>query len=85
MGPIMSINSLIPSVLFSPHYATVDNAIKLIKLAGQGTWLSKADITDGFKIVPIHPSQWHLFGIKWDSKFFWPSDSLFAAGEVCVF
>lgn len=51
-GPVPSINSLIPPEPFSLHYSTVDNAIKL---AGQGKWLSKADITDGFKIVPIHP------------------------------
>ncbi|XP_074522596.1 uncharacterized protein LOC141787817, partial [Halichoeres trimaculatus] len=69
-GPIMSVNSLIPPVPFSLHYSTVDNAIKLIKIAGRGAWLSKADITDAFKIVPIHPSQWHLFGVKWDQKFY---------------
>ncbi len=39
----MSVNSLIPPIPFSLHYAIVDSAIKLIKLAGQGAWLSKAD------------------------------------------
>ena len=69
-GPVPSINSLIPLEPFSLHYATVDHAIRLIKFAGHGAWLSKADITDAFKIVPIHPSQWHLFGIKWGSKLY---------------
>ncbi|XP_029912014.1 uncharacterized protein LOC115362289 [Myripristis murdjan] len=69
-GPVPSINSLIPPAPFSLHYSTVDNAIKLIKLSGQGAWLSKADITDAFKICPIHPSQWHLFGLKWESKLY---------------
>ncbi|KAK9543266.1 hypothetical protein VZT92_001057 [Zoarces viviparus] len=68
--PLPSVNSLIPSELFSLHYAAVVNAIKLIKLAGQGAWLSKADVTDAFKIVPIHPSQWHLFGIRWESNYY---------------
>ncbi len=85
-GPVMSINSLIPPVPFSLHYATVDNAIKLIKLAGQGAWLSKADITDAFKIVPIHPSQWHLFGIKWDSKFYFAVRLTFGCrSSPCIF
>ncbi|XP_034446701.1 uncharacterized protein LOC117764756 [Hippoglossus hippoglossus] len=53
-----------------PTPTLVDNAIKLIKLAGQGAWLSKADITDAFKIIPIHPSQWNLLGIRWKSKFY---------------
>lgn len=69
-GPVPSVNDLIPLAPFSFHYATVDNAIKLIKMTGRGAWLSKADITDAFKIVPILPSQWHLFGIKWRSKFY---------------
>ena len=45
-----SVNNLIPLKPFSLHY-TMDNAIKLIKLAGQGAWLSKADSTYAFKIV----------------------------------
>lgn len=69
-GPFPSINSLIPPEPFSLHYATVDHAIKLIKTAGRGAWLSKADISDAFKIVPIHPSQWNLFGVKWASNFY---------------
>ena len=32
--------------------------------------LSKDNITDTFKIVTIDPSQWHLFGIKWDTSFY---------------
>lgn len=65
-----SVNECIPSDPFSLHYASVDNAIQLIKLAGQGAWLSKADITDAFKIIPIHPNDWALFGVKWNSKFY---------------
>ena len=69
-GPVPSINSLIPLAPFSLFYATVDNAIQMIKSAGQGAWLGKADITDAFKVMPLHPSQWHLFGVKWRSKFY---------------
>lgn len=67
-GSAQSINSLIPLELFSLFYASVDNAIKFIKLAGKGAWLGKADITDAFKVMPLHPSQWHLFGVKWRGK-----------------
>ena len=54
----------IPLATFSLCYATVDNAINFIKKAGRGAWLAKADITDVFKVMPLHPSQWHLFGVK---------------------
>lgn len=32
--------------------------------------LAKADMTDAFKMMPIHPSEWPLFGVKWQSKLF---------------
>ncbi|XP_071060142.1 uncharacterized protein [Pseudochaenichthys georgianus] len=85
-GPFCSINSLIPPEYFSLHYASVDNAIKLIKFAGQGAWLSKADITDAFKIIPIHPSQWHMFGIRWESKFYFAVRLTFGCrSSPCIF
>lgn len=65
-----SINSLIPLAPFSLFYATVDDAIKFIKIAGRGAWLAKADISDAFKVMPLHPSQWHLFGVKWREKLY---------------
>lgn len=37
-------------------YTSVDNAIMLIKSLGPGAYLSKAGITDAWKIVPIHLS-----------------------------
>ncbi|XP_075336600.1 uncharacterized protein LOC142397143 [Odontesthes bonariensis] len=69
-GPHPSINSLIPKTPFSLSYASVDHAISLIKTAGRNAWLAKADISDAFKIMPVHPSQWHLLGAKWDGAFY---------------
>ncbi|XP_033996221.1 uncharacterized protein LOC117490565 [Trematomus bernacchii] len=85
-GPFCSINSLIPPDQFSLYYASVDNAIKLIKFAGQGAWLSKADITDAFKIIPIHPSQWNMFGIRWESKLYFAVRLTFGCRSCpCIF
>ncbi|KAG1935442.1 hypothetical protein F2P79_019280 [Pimephales promelas] len=42
---IPSINSIIPALDFSMKYASIDQAITLIRKAGHGSWLSKADIT----------------------------------------
>ncbi|XP_041922810.1 uncharacterized protein LOC121686960 [Alosa sapidissima] len=67
---VASVNECIPLYPFSLYYASVDNAAHLIKIAGQGAWLSKADITDAFKVMPIHPSEWPLFWVKWESKFY---------------
>ncbi|XP_067283608.1 uncharacterized protein [Pseudorasbora parva] len=65
-----SINSLIPLEEFSLCYHNIDQAIHLIKNAGYGAWLAKVDITSAFKVMPIHPDFWHLFGIRWRGKFF---------------
>nr|XP_040033418.1 uncharacterized protein LOC120819784 [Gasterosteus aculeatus aculeatus] len=83
---VPSINSLIPPELFSLHYISVDNAISLIKRAGQGAWLSKVDVKDAFKIVPIHPAQWHLFGIRWEAKFYFAVRLTFGCrSSPCIF
>ncbi|XP_063059122.1 uncharacterized protein LOC134452589 [Engraulis encrasicolus] len=65
-----SVNETIPLEPFSLHYATVDHAIRLIKIAGRGAHLAKADITDAFKTMPIHPADWPLFCVKWQSSFY---------------
>ncbi len=69
-SPFPSINSLIPLEEFSLHYHDIDQAITLIKDAGRGAWLAKVDITSAFKVMPIHPSFWHLFGIRWQENFY---------------
>ncbi|XP_072306544.1 uncharacterized protein [Eucyclogobius newberryi] len=67
---IPSINSLIPSDEFALKYATIDHAISLIKLAGHAAWLSKADIKNAFKVLPIHPDFWRFFGVCWKGAFY---------------
>ena len=27
-------------------------------------------VVDAFKLVPIHPSQWHLCGVKWNGAYY---------------
>ncbi|XP_078026549.1 uncharacterized protein LOC117258356 [Epinephelus lanceolatus] len=67
---IPSINSVIPCPDFSMQYTNIDHAITLIRLAGRGAWLSKADITSTFKVLPIHPDYWRFFGVCWKGTFY---------------
>ncbi|KAL0180312.1 hypothetical protein M9458_025754, partial [Cirrhinus mrigala] len=67
---IPSINSIIPAPDFSMKYASIDQAISLIRKAGLGAWLSKADITSAFKVMPIHPEFWRFFGIFWKGAYY---------------
>ncbi|XP_034773064.1 uncharacterized protein LOC117969256 [Acipenser ruthenus] len=72
-----SINSLISSEEFSLHYIKLSDAIHFIKIAGHGAWLAKADISDAFKVMPIHPSLRHLFGVCWADKFYFSTQLTF--------
>ncbi|CAM4460001.1 unnamed protein product [Leuciscus chuanchicus] len=67
---IPSINSIIPAPDFSMKYASIDQAITLIRKAGHGARLSKADITSAFKVLPIHPEFWRFFGIFWKGAYY---------------
>ena len=65
-----SINELIDKQEYSLSYVRIDDAIKIIKKLGPGSWLCKCDIKDAFKQLPISPDLWHLYGIKWKAKYY---------------
>ena len=60
-----SVNDGIAQGLCSLKYASVDEAVSLIRQLGRGTKLVKIDIKDAYRIVPIHPDDYHLLGITW--------------------
>ncbi|XP_056124427.1 uncharacterized protein LOC130102426 [Rhinichthys klamathensis goyatoka] len=69
-SPYPSINSLIPLEEYSLNYHDIEQAITMIKIAGRGAWLAKVDISSAFKVMPIHPDSWHLFGVNWQKKYY---------------
>jgi hypothetical protein len=46
------------------QYATVADAIRLIKRAGPGEFFGKNGQKSAFRIIPIHPNDYHLLGRK---------------------
>lgn len=54
----MSLNDLISKADFPLNYVTIDQAVNIIRKRGRGSWLCKTDITDAFKIMPIHTLLW---------------------------
>ena len=62
-----SVNDGISSDLYicTLHYAMVDNAVSIIQQLGKGTQLVKLDIKDAYRIVPVHPADYHLLGVHW--------------------
>ena len=60
-----SVNDGIPQELCSLRYASVDQAVSIIQKLGRDTQLIKLDIKDAYRIVPVHPPDYHLLGIEW--------------------
>ena len=67
---VISINDLIDKETNSLTYVTIDSAIGLIKSAGVGALMCKCDISDAFKLVPLKPQTWSMFGIKWKTLYY---------------
>ena len=51
-------------------YATIGDAIRCIKLAGQGSYLAKTDIQNAFRIILIQSDDYGLLGMHWQGSFY---------------
>ncbi|XP_056425816.1 uncharacterized protein LOC130367424 [Hyla sarda] len=76
---IPSLNALIPADEFALKYSSVDEAIAIILSLGRGAWLSKADISDAFKLLPIMPQQWQWHGLRWRNLYYFATKLTFGA------
>ena len=65
-----SINSHIPKIASSVHYANIDDAIRLVRRSGRGCGLAKTDVKNAFRLIPVSPSDYNLLGICWRNKFY---------------
>lgn len=60
-----SINDGISPALCSLHYATVDDAVDIITQLGPSTQLVKIDLSNAYRMIPVHPDDQPLLGISW--------------------
>ena len=65
-----SINDNIPQEQCSVSYASVDDAVQLVQQLGTGCFLAKTDIKSAFRIIPVHPADYHLLGMTWEGKLY---------------
>ena len=78
-----SINDGIDKSYCSVHYQTIDDAVKLVKLLGKGALMSKTDIENAYRIIPIHPSDYDLLGFSIDNKFYYDKTLPFGLSSAC--
>ena len=67
----LSVNDSIPREFCTVKYATVDDAINIVKKLGKGCAMAKTDVRNAFRILPVHPSDFHLLGIQWKGKWYY--------------
>ena len=66
----LSINENILKEDFTVQYTHFDEATNLVRQAGQSCFLSKLDIKHAFRLIPVHPSQWHMLCYWWEGNYF---------------
>jgi len=66
----VAVNEYISKEDYSLTYVTVDTAIEKILALGRGCLLTKVDVEKAFRVIPVHPSQWHLLGFSWNGGFY---------------
>ena len=55
---------------YSLQYVRVDDAIRILQRLGKGAFMAKTDLKSAFRLIPIHPDDWNLLGVHWQSKFY---------------
>ena len=66
-----SINDFIPRDFSSVSYASITDAISSLKRAGRGCFMAKTDIKSAFRIIPVHPDDHPLLGMKWENLYYY--------------
>lgn len=60
-----SVNDGIEPEVCSLSYASVDQAVRIITREGRQTQMAKFDIESAYRLVPVHPDDRPLLGMKW--------------------
>ena len=60
-----SVNDGIDPELCSLHYASVDDAVALVRHMGTGAMMAKLDLKSAYRMIPIHQLDQQLLGITW--------------------
>ena len=65
-----SVNDFIPDYCSTVKYASVGDAIKLLKQLGHGCFMAKTDVKSAFRIILIHPADFSLPGMIWENMYY---------------
>ena len=66
-----SVNSHIPTEASSVRYASIDDAIRIIRRTGRGCALAKTNVKNAFRLIPVNPNDYDLLSIFWQDHFYY--------------
>lgn len=64
-------------------YQNIETVIELVQNFGFNCLMSKADIEDAFRLIPIHASEYPLLGFKWNGQFYYDAALPMGTSESC--
>ena len=65
-----SVNDGISTSDSSMVYASIEDATRFITTLERGSLLAEIDITNAFRLLPVHLSDCHLLGMHWEGQLF---------------
>jgi len=78
-----SVNSGIDRQFTNISYHTVDQAIQILCQLPIGSYMAKTDIKSAFRIIPIHPSCYHLLGFTWKQRYYYDKTLAMGLSSSC--
>ena len=66
-----SVNCGIPKEFYCVSYEDYDYFVSLLVSVGQGCYIAKADIESAFRIIPVHPNDYHLLGFCIEGQYYY--------------
>ena len=79
-----SVNDFIPNYCSTVTYASVGDAVKLLKRLRKGCFMAKTDVKSAFRIIPIHPADYSLLGLKWDNMYYFDRSLAMGLSSSCA-
>lgn len=65
-----SINAGISKELSTLACVSLDEVVDTILMLGAGCLLTKIDIQSAYRLIPVHPQDRHLLGMKWQGALY---------------
>lgn len=80
----LSVNDCIPKNVTCVRYDKVSDVVKLLQAAGPGALMSKCDLADAFRLIPIHPADYPILGMYFEGRYYFDRCLPMGASSSCA-